>query len=66
MAGISNSIMTGQQRHVSKKEVSFLLYIYIQQKVFAVTKSRIIISIVDANWVYSLCRRILYVKQDLH
>lgn len=58
--------MTGQQRHVSKKEVSFLLYIYIQQKVFAVTKSRIIISIVDANWVYSLCRRILYVKQDLH
>lgn len=66
MVGISNSIMTGQQRHVSKKEVSFLLYIYIQQKVFAVTKSRIIISIVDANWVYSLCRRILYVKQDLH
>ena len=41
----------------ANKEASFLLYICIQYEVYAVTKSRIIISILDVHWFCCLCGR---------
>lgn len=50
----------------ANKEASFLLYICIQYQVYAVTKSRIIISILDVHWFCCLYGRIHHAKQDLH
>ena len=59
----SSTTVSGHQRHTAEKESPFLLYIGL--KVYAVTRSRIIIDILHAHGLCVSYERIMHVTQGL-